>query len=90
MKKLEEREWYKKAEKAYNEGAKIWNSLPGSKLIWPQDRFKITYCYHSLKDRVPVIDWVEYPSGERKREIVQPMTCNLCGYPYPGVYDDVE
>lgn len=41
---MNKKELYKKWEEAYNQSARAWNSLPGLKLIYPQDRFIIIYC----------------------------------------------
>lgn len=90
MKKIEERDWYKKAEAQYNEMARAWNKLPGSKLLYPKDKFKITYCYHTKSERRAAMAWVEYLDGSRAKELITPLTCDKCGYPYPGAYDDVE
>lgn len=37
-------ELVKQWEADYNEMARVWNSLPGSKLKWPEDKFKVHYC----------------------------------------------
>lgn len=54
------------AERAYNEGARMWNSLPGPKLVWPEDKFKVVYCTCRSRKR----------TGEDKRGPF----CFGCGY----------
>ncbi len=66
----------------YNEGAKLWNSLRGQRLVWPKDKFKVTYCY--------------CPGAESKKKLVRDAmlgthpvkVCFTCGYPLKGEYTD--
>lgn len=66
----------------YNEAAKMWNSLPGPRLIWPKDKFAIKYCYcpgsDSKKKLVPDAKLGTHPVK----------VCWTCGYPLKGEYDD--
>ena len=62
---------------AYNKGARLWNELPGSKLTWPEDKFKISYCECTKKhEALPK----EYADGTVH-------TCKGCGLPYKGEWD---
>lgn len=91
MQKANEKDWYKKWEALYNEGAKVFNSLPGEKLVWPRDRFNIKYCYHKSFEREPVQKWEQFDDGNggtfSARVTVKPPCCKHCGLPYPGSYD---
>jgi len=75
MTRVQEQDWYKKAEANYNRMAAEWNKLPGSKLYKDKDRFKITYCYHKLENR----------TLEQSKKGYQ--YCSGCGYPIPHAYD---
>lgn len=67
--------------------AKVWNSLPGPRLTFPEDKFKVKYCYHTKKEREPIVRW-EYAGTHLARQIpVEPLVCKHCGFPYPGYYD---
>ena len=66
----------------YNEGARWWNSLPGHRLIYPQDKFTIKYCYCTKKERKPITDVDKFGN-----EVTIPY-CNTCGFALPGAYED--
>lgn len=76
------KEILKRAMLAYNEGAKMWNSLPGPRLIWPKDKFAIKYCY--------------CPGPDSKKKLVTGLVvagkpfkcCFTCGFPLKGEWDD--
>lgn len=72
---MDKKETIKQAVLDYNAMAKVWNSLPGNKLIWPKDKFKIRYCGCEVVRRVE-----EY--GKHKIK-----TCYACGYPLAGEWD---
>lgn len=65
----------------YNAGVRAWNALPGKKLVWPKDKFKITYC--DCKKPGTIMD---IKVGKEKSLTVK--TCKKCGYPLPGEWDD--
>lgn len=69
-------DWRKEAERQYNEGAKLWNKLPGHKLLFPKDKFRVSYCYHAKAIRVL-----------NHNKVGGIDTCKECGYPVPGSYD---
>lgn len=73
--KVDQKDWYKKAEAGYAAMAKVWNSLPGDKLYKDKDCFKISYCYHKAETRetAKLKNGIEY--------------CKACGYPPPYGYD---
>ena len=73
--KVQEQDWYKKAEANYNRMASEWNKLPGSKLYKDKDRFTITYCYHKPENRIIAVD-------KKGRQY-----CSKCGYCLPFAYD---
>jgi len=75
MTKVQEKDWYKKAEADYNRMARLWNTLPGSKLYKDKDKFTITYCYHKPGNRIMAEDKNGRPF------------CSRCGYHLPFAYD---
>jgi hypothetical protein len=66
----------------YNESAKMWNSAPGPRLVWPRDKFAIKYCYCPGPDS----------SKKLVRDLVvagKPFKCCFdCGFPLKGAWDD--
>lgn len=81
--KVEQKEWYRLAKEDYNAMAKLWNSLPGKKLIWPKDRFGIQYCYHKSPPDGLVSEGLEI-----FKNIPFIPVCKACGLPRPQAYDD--
>lgn len=73
------KELIKKAVLDYNADAKLWNSLPGKKLLWPQDKFKIVYC----DCRKPGVT-IENLVGEARLVV---KCCKKCGLPFTGEWD---
>lgn len=70
-------------EKRYNSSARMWNSIPGERLEYPRDAFKIKY-HH--KDYCP-----EPVNGHKRGDLVLDFlplkVCYNCGLPYKGEYD---
>lgn len=72
----------KEAMLQYSEGAKLWNSLPGPRLTWPEDKFRIKECYCEKGQSKPVTD------VDRFGMMVKFAYCERCGYALPGAYKD--
>ncbi len=73
----------KESENNYNVMAREWNKLPGVRLVYPRDKFRIKY--HDPK-------WCPEPTrGHKKGDLVQDLlplrVCYNCGYPYKGTYE---
>lgn len=80
---IKERKWYKDSEAAYNEMARVWNSLPGNRLVYPKDKFEIKYCYHPKREQ-------ERKEIDRDGKPIPVPYCNACGLPLPGAYDNFD